>query len=433
MAVKNGSAATDILLGTGNADTLSGLAGDDVLDGLGNADTLNGNVGDDELFGGGGDDTLKGGSGYDFLVGGEGNDLLDGGTTLDPGSPPWWNDIDSVSYYIDGGTFGVTVNLATGIATDSFGGTDTLIDIERVYGTSLADTLIGGNAANNEFEMFAGLQGADRISGGSGFDVADYYRDHDEGGEGGIVVNLAARTIRDGFGDIDTVNGIEEVRGTSLSDSFTGSDGDNRFAPNAGNDLIDGGAGSDTVTYGGDVFRGGTKGIFADLSTGTIFDTGGWIDRVTNIENVAGSFWDDIIHGDANGNRLDGNEGQDLLKGHEGDDVLYGDDGIDTLFGGIGRDALLGGRGNDVLRGGAGNDIFVFYSDSDEDVIRDFKTGLDRLDLAAFGFTSAASVLSHLQIVSADTAILDLGNDTFVEFANVRTNTVFLAAGDLII
>ena len=163
MAILNGTRATDFLSGGNPGDTLNGLDGDDILEGFGGADKIYGGVGDDELYGMDGNDLLKGGSGYDYLVGGLGNDKIDGGTTLDPTYPSWWSDIDTVSYYSEGGDLGVTVNLATGIATDSFGNTDTLIDIERVTGTASADTLTGGNAANDSFESFNGQGGADTI------------------------------------------------------------------------------------------------------------------------------------------------------------------------------------------------------------------------------------------------------------------------------
>ena len=48
------------------------------------------------------------------------------------------------------------------------------------------DVLIGGNRAGNAYESFRGLDGADRINGGSGFDRADYARDYTTVGAGGF-------------------------------------------------------------------------------------------------------------------------------------------------------------------------------------------------------------------------------------------------------
>ncbi len=435
MATINGTLATDVLDGTDLADIINGLAGDDYLYGLLGIDTISGGSGDDSVDGGDGSDTLLGGSGYDWLIGGAGNDILNGGTTKDIGTPASWNEVDTINYLYEGGGFGVTVNLATGTATDSFGFTDTLIDIERVWGTDFADTLTGGNVANNSLEIFVGFGGNDSINGGSGRDIIDYYSEPGQNGFMGIAVDLIAGTVRDAYGDNDTVSGIEEIRGTWNSDYLLGSNGADRFDPFGGNDFIDGRGGLDTVSYAIDVFRDGIVGIDADLARGTIIDTSSWIDTVVSIENVFGSFWSDSISGNALANVLDGDDGNDVLRGRGGNDKLYGGIGVgnDVLFGGVGNDRLEGGAGNDILRGGLGIDTFVFTKGGDEDIIKDFTTGVDKINVAAFGFASQADVLAAVQITSASTAILDLGNDVFVEFANVNTAGVYLTAGDILI
>ena len=364
-----GTLATDYLLGTDNGDTIAGLGGDDVLKGLVGGDKIKGGSGDDELFGGDGADNLTGGSGYDLLVGGKGNDVLDGGSTLDSNSPAWWTEVDTVGYLEDGGSLAVNVNLSTGKATDTFGNTDTLIDIERVSGSMLADSLVGGNAANDSFEAFIGFGGGDFIDGGTGWDVAEYYWDREQGGYNGVIVDILAGTIRDGFGTIDTVVNVEEVRGTSFSDLYTGAGGDDVFMPFAGNDQIDGGAGYDSVSYAIDIWCGGRVGIRANLSVGLILDTSGYVDSVVSIEGIGGSFWDDRIIGDDAGNGLYGNEGSDVIKGRTGDDGLLGGQGNDLLFGGEGADYLEGWSGTDTMRGGNGGDTFGIYRESDTDII----------------------------------------------------------------
>ena len=97
-----------------------------------------------------------------MLDGGAGNDTLDGGD----GS-------DLVSYVSDaqfGGTAGVNVNLATGIAIDGFGNTDTLISIEGVSGSNAADTLVGSDG----IDILFGLGGNDFLDGGAGEDAVVY-------------------------------------------------------------------------------------------------------------------------------------------------------------------------------------------------------------------------------------------------------------------
>ncbi len=86
-----GTAADDLLIGTGGSDAIDGGDGNDRIYGLGGDDTLNGDNNGDALFGGSGDDTLVGGSDGDTLVGGAGNDTMSGSEGDD------WYEIDAVS------------------------------------------------------------------------------------------------------------------------------------------------------------------------------------------------------------------------------------------------------------------------------------------------------------------------------------------------
>jgi serralysin len=66
----DGTSNDDTLLGTAEADEISGLSGNDTLDGEGGDDRLEGDAGNDLLTGGAGDDRLEGDSGNDVLIGG---------------------------------------------------------------------------------------------------------------------------------------------------------------------------------------------------------------------------------------------------------------------------------------------------------------------------------------------------------------------------
>ena len=101
-----GSYYTDIIYGNEFSNNLSGGHGNDVIYGLA------------------GDDTLVGGAGIDHLFGGD--------------------DADFVSYVAD--INGVTVNLAEGTATDGWGDTDWLTDIENVHGSEHDDVITGDHA-----------------------------------------------------------------------------------------------------------------------------------------------------------------------------------------------------------------------------------------------------------------------------------------------
>src|SRR5262249_19658377 len=79
---------------------------------------VTGNALNNVIVGNSGDNTIDGGAGDDVLTGGKGADHLIGGTNTAVG--------DTVDYSKETGGAGVTVNLATSSATDTFGTHDTL-------------------------------------------------------------------------------------------------------------------------------------------------------------------------------------------------------------------------------------------------------------------------------------------------------------------
>ncbi|MEA2487889.1 MAG: hypothetical protein QOF16_1543 [Actinomycetota bacterium] len=181
------------------------------------------------------------------------------------------------------------------------------------------------------------------------------------------------------------------------------------MAGGPGDDTLDGGSGTDFVTY-----QRTRQAIAADLSRLQV--TGDGSDNLVRIEGVVGSAYDDTLVGDTGPNffrgrrgddkiiggrgddSLDGGEGvdtvsykdverpisvdlatematgqgrdsllsiedvigsnhRDVITGNSLDNVLYGRGGADTLSGLAGRDSLYGGPGGDRLLGGTGSDI----------------------------------------------------------------------------
>ncbi len=319
-------------------------------------DRINGSDRGDDIIAGRnpGNDTIFGGGGRDFIKADAGNDVIDGGDDRDTYSL-------TETFFDEYAFRGAVVNLATGVAIDSWGGTDTLFSIERVQGSRLSDELTGSAAD----EQFWGLKGRDTIIGGAGNDAARYDRDADYGGVRGVTVNLTAGTARDGWGQLDTLSGIENVHGTAQADRITGNGQDNYIIAGNGVDVIDGRGGSDTVEFWNDFV---TSGAIVDLSRarGQVRNDGfGNVETVTSIENLYGTFLNDS------------------LTGSRGANWLEGDGGADTLIGGGGADVLVGGGGSDRLTGGAGADAFRFNTwDGNAfgaDRITDFTTGVDRL------------------------------------------------------
>lgn len=136
------------------------------------------------------------------------------------------------------------------------------------------------------------------------------------------------------------------------------------------------------VTWEADDQDGADFGIFAQQFKAQLFGTA---DNDTVVDTV-GANW---LNGQGGRDVLKGKGGADTIFGGGGKDKLYGDKGNDTLKGGGGADKLFGGAGKDKMFGGAGADTFVFKAASDSknnskaDVIKDFESGVDHINLAA--------------------------------------------------
>jgi VCBS repeat-containing protein len=387
--------------GTQFADTLIGDNNGNRLEGLGGNDTLDGGGGNDDLIGGDGNDTLIGGQGDDWLIGGKGTDTYIGGD-----GPDQW---DGMSFEDETGAGGVFVNLATGAVMDTYGNIESATGIEDVDGSQNDDILIG-NAGEN---FFRGFDGADTYEGGgSQWDIVSYERE--DGGQG-VVINLSVldgngyATGTDTYGNVEKLKGIANLRGSAWGDTFTGDSGDNEFQALAGNDVLDGGDGWDTVRYDRDVRFGGNAGVVVDLANNTATDGFGHTDTLSNIEAAWGTDGDDVLIGNDEDNQFlglggddeidgggtedwdnaaywransgihvdltlvsgqvvdDGMGGTDTLiniesiSGSDHADVMIGNDDSNHFYGGGGDDLLMGGDGDDQdwLEGNGGNDTLI--------------------------------------------------------------------------
>ena len=126
-------------------------SGADGIDDLFNIEGVRGSAFNDTLTG------SDNASGVETFEGREGNDSINGG-----------GGTDQADYYY--AKAGVTVNLATGIASDGLGGTDTLVNIEDVRGSRDFNDSITGSALANTLE---GKGGNDTLNGGAGNDRLD--------------------------------------------------------------------------------------------------------------------------------------------------------------------------------------------------------------------------------------------------------------------
>ncbi|KAK0349824.1 hypothetical protein LTR94_031501, partial [Friedmanniomyces endolithicus] len=159
--------------------------------------------------------------------------------------------------------------------------------------------------------MLIAGRGADVIAGGTGIDTASF-----AGSAAGVTVNLATGLADGGDATGDVLIGVENLAGSSFDDVLSGTE--------AGS-TIDGGAGIDTVSY-----AGSQDAVAVNLTTNvnTGGDAGG--DLLSNVENVTGSAFNDVLTGDAAANTLLGGDGDDVLAGMAGADVIDGGAGNNT-------------------------------------------------------------------------------------------------------
>ncbi|OBY25062.1 calcium-binding protein [Leisingera sp. JC1] len=271
--------------------------------------------------------------------------VLDGPVPPQPNSVAEWQSFtDSITNFGDPtGSFAPGVDIPWSTIPDA-----EVTEDDEFWGTPGNDTY-NGNAGD---DFFVSSDGADTYNGGNGsFDQVAFTHD-----PAGVTVNLMTGQAIDGWGNTDTLNSIEAVRGSAHSDSFLGNGQRNVFRGLEGNDTIKGGLGRDEIRYDRDARYGGTDGVDVDLANEVATDGFGDRDRVFNIEDVRGTASGDRLLGNAASNRLDGDGGNDRLFGRNGNDLLLGDGGNDTLNGGNGHDTLNGGAGTDLLDSGAGKD-----------------------------------------------------------------------------
>jgi Ca2+-binding RTX toxin-like protein len=366
-------------------------------------------------------DWFEGFSGY------AGNDTINGGTGYD--------DIDYRSEAREhrDTAQGVQVNLTTGTAIDTYGDTDMLLNIESVRGTFLADAVIARNAAD-AYLSFRGYAGADTLTGSVlGYERADYQRDADDGGTAGIVANLAAGTIRDGFGDLDRVSDIDEVRGTAAGDYISGAGLGERLRGEAGNDTILGNDGHDRIEGGdgNDYIGGGAGNDYIDAGAGNNTIFGG-----LGNDTVQGGDAYDEIYGSAGLNQLFGNGGNDFIQAGTGGDFIGGGAGNDTIRGGGGSDTIYAGLGDDNVGGGAGNDLIygsagrnVIYAGLGNDTVQG-GAGSDTIYGSAgrnqlFGNDGNDLIFTS---VAGDIAAGGAGNDSI--FGSDGADTIYAGLGD---
>ena len=432
-------AGNDTFWATDDSDSFEGWGGDDVLFGHVGNDSLSGGAGNDSLFGGIGDDTLAGGSGSDTLLAGAGDDLIffqGGEEFIDGGSG---NDtLDLKGYY-----GGVNLDLSGESLVADNAETSSVVGVEHVVSGSFSDSVLGTSGSNTIFtgdgddsvhagdgdDYVASGYGIDSSDGGAGIDTLDVSHN-----TGSVETDLSAGWVFWSDGNEVAVN-FENYVGVQGDDTVHGTDVSNTLSTGNGDDIAFGLDGDD-VLYGGY----GEDALYAGSGNDYAF---GFIGN----DILYGAAGDDSLFGDVGDDTHFGEAGSDSISGWHGDDILYGGTDDDVLEGGAGSDTLIGGSGSDTLSGGEGADVFRYISRQDssangdgEDLILDFVSGSDAIDLSGLGFSylvrDGATEEHELRVsynASTNTTLLDSDQSDFRlllagnHYASLRGSDVLFA------
>lgn len=365
-----GSSYADSLTGTTSSNQILGGAGNDSLFGDSGNDTLDGEAGNDSIDGGSGNDLIYGSAGADWMIGGSGTDTLDYSRS----------------------TARVIVNLATGAASGGYAAGDTVSGAEYIIGSGYNDSLTG-DTGNNELtgglgnDTIHGEAGRDTIDGGEGNDRLYGGDDNDKltdsAGANQLYGEAGNDDLTGGTGNDKLFGGADDddLVGGEGNDSLSGDDGDDTLEGGLGADTLAGGIGVDTLTY-----DHATAAVNVNLKTGTGTGAEAQGDKISGVEKLIGSDFNDTLSGSVGADTIDGGKGDNLLNGDAGNDTIRGGTGADTLNGGAGNDTLDAGSGNDSLRGGTENDSLdggsgndLLFGDAGADTLNG-GTGADTLN-----------------------------------------------------
>jgi Ca2+-binding RTX toxin-like protein len=371
-----------------------------VVNGTSDADVLLGTDGDDQLYGLESDDVLLASAGNDLLDGGEG--------------------FDTANYYALSSGVNVEFNSASTTVTAADGKVDTLVGVEKVFGTFQNDTFTSN---------VAGVT----LEGSAGDDV------YIVGSEGVTIIeenHLGYDELRTSLNTIKMDPFIEKLTFTGTGDfKGYGNASDNEIIGGAGNDWLWGGAGADhfvggegfdTVSYS-DSLEGVRVQDFENYDALTIAAG----DTFTGIEAIQGSNFDDVVYLLDNAMIVDGADGYDTVSyRHSFDGVSIGIGqqagpdvtllNVEKVIGTSFDDRFTANVAGVTLEGGRGDDVYIINS-----------AGVSIVETDLFGGTD--HVYTSLSSMHMDPFIENMtytGTADFTGYGNDGDNVIVSGAGN---
>jgi Ca2+-binding RTX toxin-like protein len=333
------------------------------VDGSPDADLIDVGGGDDRLFGGLGDDTIRGGGGNDTITGGP--DPIPRLATTTVTVTGFGSVVDGV-----GARMQVLVNGEPVGDVVEFQGAATAADYQTF-------SFSFDNPAVVDSLSFAFINDV-RTTGG---DRNLYIKDITVNGEH-LTAADAVNTSHPGTWNLYHNRSIDYDMSERQA-LFFGAPTDN--------DVIEGGAGNDTITAG------------------------------AGSDTVHGGAGRDLVNAGSGNDVIDGGTDIDKLYGDDGNDMMAGGEGNDYLFGLNGADVLTGGAGNDYLHGGNGSDTFIFATGFGRDIVGQFHDGFGTEDIIRFeaGLVADFGELQMVQVGTSVVITLETGEAIEIQKANL--------------
>ena len=384
------------IFGGNGSDLLTGSAGNDLL------------RGDDDGALQPGNDTMIGGAGADTMAGGDGDDTYDVDMLGGPGVG------DQVIENSSEGNDTVRTAMFH-LAVSDWSHTENLTLLGALSLNATGDAAVNRLTGNSGANRLDGGLGGDTMTGNGGNDVyavedaGDVVIETDAnlltGGDDTINSQITITALAANVERLNLLTGASNGTGNGLANTITGNAANNILDGGNGKDILYGSGGEDTLIGGDgdDILEGG-----ADIDTyiggigndayyvrnagldGRIQDiftelTGQGTDGINTIVslNLSEARYANIENGYLSGAAALN------LGGSAINNVLVGNAAANSIYG-------LGGR--DVMRGEGGADTFVYLYFGDtgktaatRDLIQDFTSGTDKIDLAALDANSAAA------------------------------------------